>query len=233
MIGRPSLPDCKTQSTNEAGYEMEKQNSVTENDGRKPVLMVRSGRGRLGGSGMLLYAIQRARAQGRRVKPMDGDLKSHTLADYYLNDSTDGCSAPGSENTATFKDWVLGELDQMAEDGISRVIDISGGDRVLQELLQDLHLSTFCDSLGIRFVSLCMIGPDVEDFRHISEAADAGDLQPDRMMLVMNEGVVRQGQNPIGAFAGARPFTHCRMTAARLLTTGRPFSHNSLRQPFD
>ena len=85
---------------------------------------------------------------------------------------------------------------------MSRVVDISGGDRVLQELLQDLNLGGFCDSVGIRFVSLCMIGPDVEDFRHIREAADVGDLQPKHMMLVMNEGVIRQGQNAVGAFDG-------------------------------
>ena len=124
------------------------------------------------------------------------------LASYYSNDSIDRCSAPSSENIATFKEWLLAELDRMAEDRVSRVVDISGGDRVLQELLQDLHLGGFCDSFGIKFVSVCMIGPDTEDFRHISEAAEAGDLQPDRMMLVMNEGVVRQGQNPIGTFEG-------------------------------
>src|SRR6185437_9526311 len=98
-----------------------------------------------------------------RVKPMDGDLKSRTLFNHY---PADGCSCPESENNATFKAWILAELDQMAEDRVSRVVDISGGDRVLQELLQDLHLGGFCDAIGTRFVSLCMIGPDVEDFRH-------------------------------------------------------------------
>ena len=50
---------------------------------RRPVCAVRFGRGRLGGSmGMDLY-IQRARFGGRRVKPLDGDLRSRTLSMLY------------------------------------------------------------------------------------------------------------------------------------------------------
>ena len=56
--------------------------AATEQDqpARNPVLVIRKGRGRLGGSTVLDVMIQRARFHGRRAQPLDGDLRSGTLA---------------------------------------------------------------------------------------------------------------------------------------------------------
>ncbi len=170
------------------------------------VLAMRYGRGRLGGSGVILAAIQRARFQGRRIKPMEGDLKSRTLAGYYPSHAPDGrpildgATMPQSENLGDFKSWIGDTMDDMAEDGISRALDISGGDRVMQELLADLSLAAFCGERGFKFLALCMLGSDMEDFNHIRAAVDAGVLHPKHMILMMNEGAIRSGQNPDGAF---------------------------------
>jgi len=76
---------------------------------RRPVCAVRFGRGRLGGSmGMDLY-IQRARFHGRRVKPLDGDLRSRTLSTLYPAQAADGspiqdgASMPRSEETVDYR----------------------------------------------------------------------------------------------------------------------------------
>jgi hypothetical protein len=170
------------------------------------VLAMRYGRGRLGGSGVILTAIQRARFHGRRIKPMEGDLKSRTLASYYPSHAPDGrpildgATMPRSENLGDFKSWIGDTMDDMAEDRISRALDISGGDRVMQELLADLSLSAFCGERGFKFLALCMLGSDMEDFNHIRAAVDAGVLHPMHMILIMNEGAIRSGQNPDGAF---------------------------------
>ena len=178
----------------------------TKAEVREPVLIQRYGRGRLGGSGALLALIQRARSQGRRVKPLDGDLKSRTLAGYYRSHTPDGVpiedgvSMPRSEDLADFKAWIAATLDAMANDRISRVLDISGGDRVMQEFLHDMNLLLFCGEIGAKLLSLCMLGPDIEDFNHIRAAVDAEVLHPGHMILLMNEGVIRSGQSPAGAF---------------------------------
>lgn len=170
------------------------------------VLAMRYGRGRLGGSGVILTAIQRARFHGRRIKPMEGDLKSRTLASYYPSHAPDGrpildgSTMPRSENLGDFKSWIGDNMDDMAEDGISRALDISGGDRVMQELLADLSLAAFCGERNFKFLALCMLGSDMEDFNHIRAAVDAGVLHPMHMILIMNEGAIRSGQNPDGAF---------------------------------
>ena len=171
-----------------------------------PVLAIRSGRGRLGGSLFLDLLIQRARHAGRRVRPLDGDLRSRTLAMLYPavdaknQPVQDGASSPKSEELPDMKEWMLEQLDEMAESRVSRVLDLGGGERVIPEFVRDLSLTTYCRDLGITLLSIYMLGPDVEDFRHVTELVRSGDMDAERTLLVMNEGVIRQGQTAVGAF---------------------------------
>lgn len=98
------------------------------------------------------------------------------------------------------KKWVLESLDEMVVDRVSRVLDLGGGDRVLQEVNRDLPIASYCQDFGLNLVWLCMLGPDMEDFRHIMELVRTGSLEPSRMLLVLNEGVIRQGQSVEGVF---------------------------------
>ena len=171
-----------------------------------PVLAIRRGRGRLGGSLFLDLLIQRARHAGRRVRPLDGDLRSRTLAMLYPavdaknQPIQDGASSPKSEELPDMKEWMLEQLDEMAESRVSRVLDLGGGERVIPEFVRDLSLTTYCRDLGITLLSIYMLGPDVEDFRHVTELVRSGDMDAERTLLVMNEGVIRQGQTAVGAF---------------------------------
>jgi len=85
---------------------------------------VRFGRRRVGGSTLMHLLIQRARFPGHPMMPLDGDLRSGTLAAFYPAHATDGSpipdrvSMPGSDET-------------MTRDGILRVIDLGGGERVI------------------------------------------------------------------------------------------------------
>lgn len=172
----------------------------TEGDaagGRLPVYAARWGRGRIGGTGTVLLLGQRARAQGRAVRFLDGDLKSGSLHAFYGAE----CSRPPSEDAVAFRKWALADLDAMAEDGTSRLLDVSGGSDVMGETLRELEIPTFCEGIGARFTWLTVLGPDPEDFQHVRAAVDAGHLLPHHMLLVLNEGAIRRGQNATGAFA--------------------------------
>ena len=200
-------------------------------------LIVRRGRGRTGGSTGLDLWIQRARRGGRRVRPLDGDLRSKTLSTLYpATDATgiavvDGASTPRSEEMADMRDWLSAELDRMVEEGTSAALDLGGGDRVVQEYVRDLEVREFCDDHGIRLVEAFFVGPDPEDFRHVSQIVAARDLRASATILVMNEGVIRQGQTTEGVFAslsqqpdfealvedGARPVFMRRLTCMTAL----------------
>ncbi len=108
-------------------------------------LVVRRGRGRTGGSTGLDLWIQRARRRGRRIKPLDGDLRSRTLATAYPPADAngrpiqDGAGSPRSEEMADMRDWLSAELDTMVEHGTSAALDLGGGDRVVQEYVRELE----------------------------------------------------------------------------------------------
>jgi hypothetical protein len=163
---------------------------------KQAVYMARWGRGRLGGTGALMVLGQRAEAQGRPVRWLDGDLKSGTLSAFY----GDRCSRAPSEDAADFRDWIMGDLDDLMQDRQSRALDVSGGSSSMEELLRDMELPSFCAENDMRFTWLCPLGPNLEDFQHVQGAVDANHMQPRDMLLVLNEGVVRKNQNPAGAF---------------------------------
>ncbi len=180
--------------------------SAFGNEGGKLELLIRAGRGRTGGSTGLDLAIQRARHLGRRVKPLDGDLRSRTLTNLYpARDEAgapieDGSSAPESDELPDIKKWLAGEFDEMVEQGVSRVLDLSGGDRVMQEFVRDLALADFCADFGITPTVALFLGPDIEDFRHAAELLRSKEFPSKRTILVLNEGVIRHGQTTSGAF---------------------------------
>lgn len=172
----------------------------------KPSLFIRAGRGRTGGSTGLDLVIQRARFQGRRVKPLDGDRRSRTLstlypsADEFGDPIEDGASFPVSDELPDIKEWLKGEFDEMVGEGVSRALDLSGGDRVMQEFVRDLALNEFCLHHGITPTVALFLGPDIEDFRHATEILKSGEFPAERTILVLNEGVIRHGQTTEGAF---------------------------------
>ena len=169
-------------------------------------LLIRAGRGRTGGSTGLDLAVQRARYQGRRVKPLDGDLRSRTLSSLYpAKDDQgrpiqDGASSPATDELPDIKAWLSAEFDSMVEERVSRVLDLSGGDRVMQEYVRDLALMDFCRDFGIDPTVAVFLGPDMEDFRHAIQLLRSGELRCERTMIVLNEGVIRHGQTTYGAF---------------------------------
>jgi len=179
---------------------------MTAAPARRPVCAVRFGRGRLGGSmGMDLY-IQRARFHGRRVKPLDGDLRSRTLSTLYPAQAADGsliqdgASVPRSEETADYKQWLIPEFEQMVVEGVSRVIDLGGGERVMQEFVRVFPLSSYCEDFGVDLLPIFFLGPDIEDLSHVIQIMRTGALRSSRVLLVMNEGVIRSGETSEGAF---------------------------------
>jgi hypothetical protein len=174
-----------------------------------PVLLVRGGRGKSGGSFFLDHAIQRARYAGRQVKALDADKRSETLitaygppANFKEGQAIDPlwATAPTSEDPIVVRDWLMQELDLMAEDRISRAIDFNGGDRAISDVHRDLDLGPFCEAIGVKLVSVLTLGPEVEDFRHMVKAAHAGHLEPHQIVLALNEGVIPMGVTTLGAF---------------------------------
>lgn len=173
---------------------------------RMPVLFLRRGRGRTGGSTACDWVVQRARRLGRRVKPLDGDRRSATLSSLYPARDRNGeaaldpASSPQSEELPDIRQWLSDELDAMVGDRVSRVLDLGGGDRVIQEFVRDLPLEDFSQQAGIRVVQAFFLGPDMEDFNHVQQILKGAEFMPGSTVMFLNEGVIRHGETTTGAF---------------------------------
>lgn len=170
----------------------------------RPVLVVRLGRGRTGGSTCLDWIVQRARRQGRRALIGDGDKRNPTLSGLYPPGTPDGATQPESDETADVKDWITSELGRMATEGASLVLDLGGGDRVLAEYGRDLAIPSFCEKRGFDPLALYFTGPDEDDFNHVLALYRSGHFAAKRVAVVLNAALVRAGLTPLLAFAPIR-----------------------------
>ena len=98
---------------------------------RRPVLAVRFGRGRTGGTTFLDFLIQRARRAGRMVGIADGDTHNATLAQLYPPGEPGGAIQPRGSDVGDVAEWVTEVTSQMAAEQQSMVLDMGGGDKVL------------------------------------------------------------------------------------------------------
>lgn len=172
-----------------------------------PVVVVRMGRGRTGGSTLLDWAIQWSRSQGHAVMIADGDRRNPTLAGLYPPETPGGAIQPPTEEMPDVMAWVGDALSTVATDRVSLVLDLGGGDRVLAEVARDVAPVEFCEAHGIKSLALFVCGPEQDDFEHILAIYRAGYFQASRSLLVLNEHLVPRGRTPAGAFDGilARP----------------------------
>jgi hypothetical protein len=177
---------------------MPKDNAETLNDvtvATGPVLVIGLGRGGSGKSTMLAETVWRALNQGRDVIVADGDPRSRTLSALFP-----GAMVPASEELPDIKTFLANLLNRMVKEKRSAVLDLGGGDRALLEFGRDLRLVEFCERRGIDPMALYCLGPDAEDLSHVVTIHEGGYFRPKRALLVMNEGVIRAGQNVAGAF---------------------------------
>lgn len=167
---------------------------------RSPILATRLGRGRLGGSTVCDFLVQRGRKAGRAVMVADGDRRNPTLAGLYPPGGPGGASVPTSDELADMKDWITEQVGQMVSTRSSMVLDLGGGDRVLSDYGEDLPLADFCEAAGVTCLPLYFTGPEQDDFDHIMAIHRAGYFRGEKAILFMNESMVRSGKTTIGAF---------------------------------
>jgi len=172
---------------------------VTQSE-RRITIAMRHGRGRGGGSTFLDLLIQMARAEGRKVLIGDGDRRNPTLAGLYPPETEGGATTPATDETADVKDWLTSTIGEALDLQSSLVVDLGGGDRVMQEYGHDLALVDFCEENGAHPLGLFICGPEPDDFEHILGIWRAGYFRPKRSILVMNEHLVPAGRTPHGAF---------------------------------
>ncbi|UZO94695.1 hypothetical protein [Roseomonas mucosa] len=179
--------------------EMSKKPEIGAAASRRAIVL-RQGRGRQGGTTALDLLIQLARAEGRPVLVGDGDRNNSSLASYYPPESEGGATQPLTGETEDVKDWITETVAEAIRLDTSLVIDVGGGDRVMEEYGRDLALVEFCEANGFKPLGLFFCGPEESDLRHVLSLWRAGYFRPSRSVVVFQEYLVPRGRTPSGAF---------------------------------
>jgi len=168
---------------------------------RDPVIAFRFGRGRTGGSTWLDTVIQLARMASRPVLIGDADRRNPTLSGLYPpGGEVSTMPPPVSDETADVKDFLTSAVGESIASRMSLVVDMSGGDRAMQEHGRDLGMVELCEAHEMQPLAFFMCGPDIDDFEHILSIWEAGYFRPRRSLLIFNQHLVAQGRTPVGAF---------------------------------
>lgn len=161
----------------------------------QPKLAIRLGRGNVGGTTNFDAQIQLARLAGRNPVIFDG-ARNPSLAALYPE-----AIVPASSELPDVKAALTRVLDIVVGERRSAAIDLGGGqDNSLASYVRDLELLEFCEAMNVMPVAEFFLGADLEDLRHALAIWDDGYFRPAQAIAWMNEGVLRMGQTPKGAF---------------------------------
>ncbi len=166
----------------------------------RPVLALRLGRGRTGGSTFLDFLVQRTRRKGKEIRVADGDRLHATLSEWYPPGKSGGALRPPGTEIGDVVEWVMDVLSEMASDQVSLVLDMGASDRVLEELAKQMNISEFCKSSGIAPLAIYSLGPTKDDFNDAMTIYEKGYARCERTLFVMNESLVENGKGVAGAF---------------------------------
>lgn len=166
-----------------------------------PVLMIAVGRQRVGKTVLLNAIAQRYRALGADLRVWNADLanRTHSLSRFH----SDAVTAPtgGFEDT---KAWIEERIADQIANRYDAVLDVGGGETVLNRLAAEVGLVETLDEQGIRPVAIHLLGPELADLDYLNASAEMGLFAPAATILVLNTGLVTSGRSVGSAFAGVQ-----------------------------
>jgi hypothetical protein len=161
-----------------------------------PKLIVGLGRGNVGKSVGLAEIGWRAEHFGRPVVIADGDPKTPVLSRLIPRHVT----APETAEYPKVKAWLELLGNRLAEERASMLLDLGGGDMNLEQFHRKLDLVEFIEAFGGAATAIYFMGPDLCDLEHAHAIFATGHFRPRQTILVLNEGVTRDGKATDDAF---------------------------------
>lgn len=172
--------------------------------GQEPLTaIVKVSRGRLGGSTFLTALAERAIYAGRPLLLGDGDRHNKGISQSPLY-GTHGLPLPAADDRVTMQKWLTDAFGAAIEQRKNLVLDIGGGDELVQEYASTTGLIEAGEALGITVVGLFMYGTEPGDLDFIAQLLRSGKFNPTRSLIVRNEWAAPEGIPPQRAFEQAR-----------------------------
>jgi len=164
----------------------------------------RLGRGRGGGSLGCAIVAHNAINAGRPVLVADGDVNNPTLSRIFDPKGPNGIERPRNAELETSKTWLATALATAISRQSSIVIDMGGGDRVSEELANEVPLGDFLKGNGFTPTFMYFTGPERDDFDHAYRIWSSSAFRSVDSILVMNEGLSRTHSKQADPFKWVR-----------------------------
>ncbi|MBR0641225.1 GTPase domain-containing protein [Plastoroseomonas hellenica] len=167
----------------------------------KPVTIVAVGRQRVGKTTLLNALVQFYRPRGADIRVWNADLQNATnhLGLFHADADT---VPPGSfEDTRL---WLEARITDQVMERYDAILDVGGGETVLNKLAQEVRLVDTLERRGIRMVAMHVLGPDPADLDYLVRFSNEELFLPRATVLVLNEGLITSGQSAENAFAQIR-----------------------------
>jgi hypothetical protein len=159
----------------------------------KPKMVISAGRGKVGKSVFMRWAIERNLAAGGEPVILDADRTNATLAAFFPTAK----QPPSAEDEDVWL-WLNAQTDTQIEKGTTLYLDLGGGDLTLKRWARDLDLAPFLSKHGIAPVLLHVLGSDVDDLAYLRDLETV--FAPKHTVVVLNEGMVPAGRSAGSAF---------------------------------
>jgi hypothetical protein len=101
-------------------------------------------------------------------------------------------------------DWLDELVNTQAETRMSLMLDMGGGDQVFKRFAASLDLAALLQAEGITPVALHFFSPDIDDLAYLQDVEASGAFCPAQTVLVLNEGLIKDGRPVDAAFAEMR-----------------------------
>ena len=158
-----------------------------------PRLIVAGGRGKVGKSSWLRWAIEENIARGGAPVIADGDRTNPTLTAVCPQ-----ATRPSSAEDEDVRDWLNALIEDQIETRRTVFLDLGGGDTTLKRWSRNLDLANFLPQHGIAPVLLHVLGSDIDDLAYLRDLETV--YAPKHTAIVLNEGMVPSGRSPLAAF---------------------------------
>ncbi|QBL95601.1 MULTISPECIES: hypothetical protein [Komagataeibacter] len=156
-------------------------------------LIVKAGRGNLGGSTFLTAICEIAASASRNFLMADGDMRNPGISASPLY-ARYGLPRPVSEDEHDISEWFSMVFSAATEKRLPLVLDIGGGDRTMEQWAAEVDLVAFAESAGLEVCGLFFCGGDADDLAYITRLWETGKFRPTKGAVVFNAMTVPSGQ---------------------------------------
>lgn len=148
----------------------------------RPKLIFPLGRGSRGKSFLARWVIDRAQSQGREIVVADADRSNPALAAYFS-----GVLTPPNADARVMQQWFKALCTKQISDNFNMLVDLGGGNLLLQEMARKWDLVSFLEKHGVDVVVIHLIGAYPDDLANLRDLEADRLVAPEATILVLNE----------------------------------------------